>query len=102
MPQARGMRLGADEQSVAAAGVPRVPHDRLHVLLVADVLQDAGAELVADAGCRRTPRRARGSRAVAICAIVRPTVSVELGVGDAADLQGVPLGDHAVAAVGAV
>ena len=40
----------------------RVAHDRAHVLLVPDVLQDAGAELVARPGCRCRRRTGRGLR----------------------------------------
>src|SRR4051812_24335508 len=95
------MWSGSDQNGVAATHVLGVHHDRADVLLVADVLKDGRGQLVTrqqiEEDLDRGNSTIRGDR------LDRPSdVLVELAVGHAADLDGVPFDGDAVAPVGAV
>ncbi|MDI2023426.1 hypothetical protein PJL18_03974 [Paenarthrobacter nicotinovorans] len=96
-----GVWFGADQESVTAAGVRAVLHDGLDVFLVTDVLQDAGAEAVFGEDAHENVegilpgfgRDVLDGLSHEFC---------ERRVLHSADFQGVPLGNDAVAPVGAV
>ena len=94
------MRPPADQDAVAARAVVRVAHDGAHVVLVADVHQDAGAEPVGSHQIQRGGRRigAAELRPLGDGAADR---GLELGIGDPRDLDGRPVDGLAVRTVGA-
>src|SRR5690606_27604376 len=93
------VRFGADQQAVTAAGVHRVAHDRLHVVLVADVHQARRTEAFGDQGAEVQLGGRHAGDPSGLGDTAAEQVRVLL-VAHAVDLDGLPVDRHTVAAVG--
>ena len=94
------VRLGTRQDRVRAAAVRAVPHDRADVLLVPDVLQDRGAQPVAEQQVEAHLRR-RGAGPFRQRRDSAADRARQVRVAHPADLDRGPVGDTAVAAVAA-
>src|SRR4029077_18931668 len=91
----------ADQNGIAASHVLGVHHDCANILLVADMLQNRGSQLVAPQQIEEHVHRREST--VGRDRVDRPAdVLVKGGVADSADLDGLPFHGDAVTAVGAV